>query len=38
MLANGFEGCASLKFDNVEVPVGNIVGEVNRGFRLIMTC
>lgn len=30
-------GCASLKFDNVEVPVGNIVGEVNRGFRLIMT-
>ncbi|KAG8165062.1 hypothetical protein KVR01_005337 [Diaporthe batatas] len=31
-------GCASLKFDNVEVPVGNIIGEVNRGFKLVMTC
>lgn len=38
VLANSFEGCASLTFDNVEVPVGNTVGEVNRGFRLIMTC
>lgn len=38
LLADGFEGCATLKFDNVEVPVENVVGELNKGFRLVMTC
>ncbi|EAW13523.1 acyl-CoA dehydrogenase family protein [Aspergillus clavatus NRRL 1] len=30
-------GCAALKFDNVEVPAENLLGNLNEGFQLIMS-
>ncbi|KAB8075705.1 acyl-CoA dehydrogenase/oxidase [Aspergillus leporis] len=30
-------GCATLKFDNVEVPAENLIGNLNEGFKLIMS-
>ncbi|ORY67542.1 acyl-CoA dehydrogenase [Pseudomassariella vexata] len=30
-------GCASLNFKNVEVPVANLIGKLNEGFKLIMS-